>query len=164
VTALIASSVLLIALSAGALTFGWIDENGALIWLSIAASVASGICLALAYSRSRAAAAAPPPPAPDPETVRVRPLTEAPSPPPTDLFDADSGMTPPPGPPPSAGGPPPVGVPVAGPLGEDDVIAVPELGKFHRPGCRYAGAEGAVRLSKAAARRRAYTPCGICRP
>jgi hypothetical protein len=164
VTALIASSVLLIALSAVALTFGWIGENGALIWLSIAASVASGICLALAYYRSRAAAAAPPPPAPDPETVRVRPVSEAPSPPPTDLFDADSGMTPTPGPPEPTAQAPAVGAPVVGTLGENDVVAVPELGRFHRPGCRYAGVEGAVRLSKAAARRRAYTPCGICRP
>jgi hypothetical protein len=164
VTALIASSVLLIALSAAALTFGWIDENGALIWLSIAASVASGICLALAYYRSRAAAAAPPPPAPDPETVRVRPATEVPAPPPTDLFDADSGMSPPPGPPQPTVGPSPVAAPVVNSLGEDDVIAVPELGRFHRPGCRYADVEGAVRLSKAAARRRAYTPCGICTP
>lgn len=163
-TALIASSVLLIAVSAATLTFGWIDESGALIWLSIAASVASGICLALAYYRSRAAAAAPPPPTPDPETVRVRPATEAPSPPPTDLFDADSGMTPPPSPPPRAVEPTPVGAPGVSPRGEGDVIAVPELGRFHRPGCRYAGVEGAVRLSRAAARRRAYTPCGICRP
>jgi hypothetical protein len=164
VTALIASSILLIAASAAALTFGWIDENGALIWLSIAASVASGICLALAYYRSRAVATAPPPPTADPETVRVRPATEAPSPPPTDLFDADSGMTPPPSPPQPTVEPTPVGAPEVSSLGEDDVIAVPELGRFHRPGCRYAGVEGAVRLSKAAARRRAYSPCGICRP
>jgi hypothetical protein len=160
VTALIASSILLIGVSAAALTLGWIDENGALIWLSIAASVASGICLALAYYRSRTVAAAPPPPASDPETVRVRPATDAPSPPPADLFDAESGMAaPPPGPPRPA-----TGALDMAPIGDDDVIAVPELGKFHRPGCRYASVEGAVRLSKAAARRRAYTPCGICRP
>jgi hypothetical protein len=160
VTALIASSILLIAVSAGALTFGWIGENGALIWLSIAASVASGICLALAYYRSRAAVAAPPPPSRDPETVRVRPATEAPAPPPTDLFDAESGMMSHPAPP--ASDVPARPRPEAG--GPDDVVAVPELGRFHRPSCRYAAVEGAVPMSRAAARRRAYTACGICRP
>jgi hypothetical protein len=52
-TALIGGSVLLIAGSAIALLFGWITAEAVLIWLSIGASVAAGILLALGYSRSR---------------------------------------------------------------------------------------------------------------
>ena len=52
-TALIGGSVLLIAGSAIALVFGWITAEAVLIWLSIGASVAAGILLALGYARSR---------------------------------------------------------------------------------------------------------------
>jgi hypothetical protein len=92
VTALIAGSILLIGAATACLAFGWMGENEALIWGSIAASAGSGVCLALAYYRSRAAASAPPPrPLPDP--VRVRPAPPAPpEPQATALFDPDSGM------------------------------------------------------------------------
>jgi hypothetical protein len=92
VTALIAGSIVLIGLSAGALALGWIGSSTELIWVSIGASVGSAVCLALAYYRSRTAARAPAV-VPSPEIVRVRP-----APRPTGdetspaLFEPDSGM------------------------------------------------------------------------
>lgn len=55
-TYLIAGSILAIVLSAVFLILGWVGANETLIYLSIAASVAAAVCLALAYSRSRGAA------------------------------------------------------------------------------------------------------------
>lgn len=179
-TALIASSMGLIALSATALVFGWLMESAGLIWASIGASVGSGVCLALAYSGSRAAALAPPS-HPDPDRVRVQPAPRG-----GDdtgsvaLFDEDSGMEAPPPPDATVGmaaartaaptrpeTPYPARVaskPQGAPAVEEDVIAVPGRGKYHRAECRYARVEGAERMPRSAARRRAYTPCGICKP
>lgn len=93
-TGLIAGSIAFIGLSALSLAFGWIGARSELIWLSIAASVGSAVCLALAYYRSRAAARGLAPP-PGPEPVRVRP---APAPGADDtspaLFGPDSRMGP----------------------------------------------------------------------
>ena len=52
-TQLIGASVLLIAGSAIVLVVGWITAEAALIWISIVATVAAGILLALAYARSK---------------------------------------------------------------------------------------------------------------
>lgn len=46
----------------------------------------------------------------------------------------------------------------------DQVVAVASKKRFHRPDCRYAKTEGAEDTTRAAARRRGYTPCGICKP
>lgn len=180
-TALIASSMGLIAVSATALVLGWLMESAGLIWGSIAASVASGVCLALAYSRSRAAALAPAS-HPDPDRVLVQPA----APPSEDtesfaLFEEGSGMDAPPSPAEAAAGttaaraaaptrpetPYPARVaskPQSSPAVEEDVIAIPSRGKYHRAECRYARVEGAERMPRSAARRRSYTPCGICKP
>ena len=180
-TALIASSMGLIAVAATALVLGWLMESAGLIWTSIAASVASGVCLALAYSRSRAAALAPPT-SPDPDRVRVQPAPRGGDDTETfALFDEGSGMDAPPAPLDAAAGmaaartaaptrpetPYPARVtskPQGAPAAEEDVIAVPARGKYHRAECRYARVEGAERMPRSAARRRAYTPCGICKP
>lgn len=176
-TALIAGSIVLITLSATALALGWLMESAALIWASIAASVCSGVCLALAYARSRSAALAPAPPA-DPDRVRVRPArrpgpdTEA-----FALFDEDSDMA---APEVSVGaGSSPGGVstrpetpspgrvpskPQGTPVDDEIVVAVPARGKFHRPSCRYARTDGVERMPRSAARKRSLAPCGICRP
>ncbi|MFN2388086.1 MAG: hypothetical protein ABR575_00560 [Actinomycetota bacterium] len=45
-----------------------------------------------------------------------------------------------------------------------EIVAVPDRGKFHRAGCRFASAQGAVPMTKATARRRGYAPCGVCKP
>jgi hypothetical protein len=96
VTWLIAGSILGIVASAVSLGFGWLNGSAALVWISIAFSVASAICLALAYYRSRAEAASPPVIDP-PERVRVRPAKDAAGSATAEmaLFDEDSGMSPP---------------------------------------------------------------------
>lgn len=66
-TALIGTSVLLIAASAIMLVLGWTAADESLIWTSIVASAAAGVTLSLAYFRSRQ------------ETSRV-PRGEAPAP------------------------------------------------------------------------------------
>ena len=55
-TGLVASSLALLPLSALALVLGWAGASQLLIWLSIAASSASFVLLAVAYARSRAPA------------------------------------------------------------------------------------------------------------
>ncbi len=47
---------------------------------------------------------------------------------------------------------------------EDEVIAVPSTKKFHRADCRYASASNAERMSRAEARKLAFTACGVCKP
>lgn len=59
-TGLIAGSMLSIALAAAALVFGWAGASEPLVWMSIAASVAAGVCLALAYHQSRNLSRRPP--------------------------------------------------------------------------------------------------------
>ena len=47
----------------------------------------------------------------------------------------------------------------------EGVIVIPAGGKFHTPGCRYVrGAEGTLELTKAAATKQGYDPCGVCNP
>lgn len=46
---------------------------------------------------------------------------------------------------------------------DSEVVAIPSSRKYHRPDCRYAKVKGAVKMDRAAARRR-FDPCGICRP
>ncbi len=52
-TALIGGALLLIAASAITLVIGWIGADPPLIWISIAASVAAAVLLALGYYRSK---------------------------------------------------------------------------------------------------------------
>lgn len=93
-TALIAGSIAFIAISAVSLGFGWLGARSELIWVSIAASAASAVCLTLAYYRSRAAARGTGP-IPGHDPVRVRP---GPRPPGDEaqsaLFGPDSRMGP----------------------------------------------------------------------
>lgn len=59
-TGLIGGSVVLIALSAFALVFGWANASAPLIWVSIFASAGAAVCLALAYSASKQISASEP--------------------------------------------------------------------------------------------------------
>lgn len=45
------------------------------------------------------------------------------------------------------------------------VVVIPDRGKFHTETCRFVkDVPGTVNLSKAAAKRQGYTPCGVCKP
>ena len=44
------------------------------------------------------------------------------------------------------------------------VIAVADRGKFHRSECRFASAAGAEEMTKANAKRKGLTACGVCKP
>lgn len=57
-TGLIASSLLFLVGAAITLGVGWVNASGTFVWVSILASAATAITLALAYTRSKAAAAA----------------------------------------------------------------------------------------------------------
>ena len=46
----------------------------------------------------------------------------------------------------------------------DPVVGIASKKKFHRLECRYAKSESAEEMTRAAARRRGFTPCGICKP
>ena len=45
------------------------------------------------------------------------------------------------------------------------VVVIPDRGKFHVETCRFVkGVPGTVTLTKTAAKRQGYTPCGVCKP
>jgi hypothetical protein len=46
----------------------------------------------------------------------------------------------------------------------DAVVAVASRKKFHRPECRYAKSDSAEGTTRATARKRGFSPCGICKP
>lgn len=149
-TLLIGGSILLIAGSAIALAFGWVASDESLIWTSIAASVGAAVLLALAYYRSRAEveeASAPPPQEPAPNSS-------------SGIATQVGGFST------VASTRPETPAPTRRQrkLPNGEVVAIPERKKFHRPDCRYAKSKGGERMSKSAARRRAYEPCGVCKP
>lgn len=136
-TSLVGASVLLIAGSALALVFGWVTANESLIWTSIAASVASGVALALAYGRARSES---------PKSAPARAVGSA---------EADSaglveGV---------AASPEEVA-----PVGEDAVVGVRHTKRFHKPTCRYAAAKNAESMTKGDALARGYHACAVCKP
>jgi hypothetical protein len=45
-----------------------------------------------------------------------------------------------------------------------NVVVVPDRDKFHKETCRYAKNPAAMTMTKAAARRQGYKPCGVCKP
>ena len=44
------------------------------------------------------------------------------------------------------------------------VVVVPDRDKYHKETCRYAKNPAAMAMTKAAARRQGYKPCGTCKP
>jgi hypothetical protein len=152
-TLLIGSSVGLIATSAIALLFGWITADEWLIWISIVASTAAAVTLAIAYQRSRdevVSARRAPAPGPAPGGLATAPMSglasQTPIRPETPSHTRATSK------------------PHTGPTNDADVVAIPGRRKFHRPNCRYAKAVGAERMPKSAARRRDFDACGICKP
>lgn len=189
-TYLISGSILLILASAGTLAWGWIGRNEQMIWASIVLSAGAAVCLALAYYRSKSEATRPAPagrspalgvePAGEPaaesgagpveqeqEVSRGSAASETEE---LSALDAAGDAAP------VAGAGPPTG-PAAPATGRtsskparqpasaaEEVVAIPDRKKFHRPDCRYAKAAGAETMTKAQARRRSFSACGICKP
>lgn len=48
--------------------------------------------------------------------------------------------------------------------GQAMVVVIPDRDKFHRSSCRYAKGQATQTMSKVAARREGYKPCGVCKP
>jgi hypothetical protein len=44
------------------------------------------------------------------------------------------------------------------------VVVIPDRDKYHKDTCRYAKSPAAMTLTKAAAKRQGYKPCGVCKP
>ena len=141
-TGLIAGAILLIVLSAATLIFGWVGSNETLIWISIAGSVGSAVCLALAYYRSKQ------------ETSRPRrssrtgvpknpPAAATTAPAPSTSLSQDTQA-------------------IAAVEGGEDVVA-DGSGKFHSPGCPQMRGTG-ERLSWEEAKGRGLDACRVCRP
>ncbi len=156
-TSLVGASVLLIAGSALALIFGWVTADESLIWTSIAASVASGVALALAYGRARqelpatkASPATKAPPATKATPTKATPTEATPTEaPPTKAEESLPDVV---------SEPPPVSV------ARDEVVGVPHTKRFHKTTCRYAGTKNAASMARGDAVQRGMKPCGICKP
>lgn len=130
----------MIAAASIALVFGWLGADPTLMWISIGASVAASVLLALGYNRSRVEVAA----ASRELARRNRPPVETPAPsderPAGEVTEETDQQD------------------------EDDVVANPERRRFHRPECRYAKVPATQVMSASAARARGYVACGICKP
>lgn len=123
----------MIAGAAVALVFGWLGADPTLMWVSIGASVAAAVMLALGYNRSRVEVAAATRAF---NASRADPVDRSES---SDPVEDDEG-------------------------GQEEVVALPDRRRFHRPECRYAKVKGGERMTAATARRRGYDACGICKP
>ena len=136
---MIGGSLLMIAAASIALVFGWLGADPTLMWISIGASVAASVLLALGYNRSRVEVAAA-----SRELARTRPPAETPAAGGDRHADEVTEET--------------------DQQDEDDVVANPERRRFHRPECRYAKVPATQVMSASAARARGYVACGICKP
>ena len=183
-TVFIGGSALLLAGSALALAFGFKSADETLMWTAIAAAVGAAVFLVAAYLVARREAAArvtreADPPSGDPEAAATATLpTSDPSSP--DDEAAGSGAENPKSigrgsAPATATGPitarskkSRAGAPIASkPSGggsSAEVVAIPDRKRYHLAECRYAKAKGAERMTKAAARRKSYVACGVCKP
>lgn len=167
-TALVGTSVLLIAASAIALVTGWVSADESLIWTSIGASAAAAVTLALAYFRARQGdtgpasipstdteAAPPDAPAPHPsvpEEAPVEPVAEPTADEPAPRKRPER----------RASAPRPARA--AAKPKEMSVAGVPGRKRFHRTECRYATAKTAQTMTRAEAVDQGYEPCAICKP
>ena len=152
-TGLIGASVVLIVASAVALAFGWTSAQPALIWISIALTSGAAVCLAVAYQKSvRAARSEPTEPSEGDDATAAIVTVSSPASPATARPETPTAARAPHKPP---GAPAPA---------EEEVVAIPERRKYHRLDCRYAQVSKGERMPRTAARRRAYSPCGICKP
>jgi hypothetical protein len=165
-TGLIGGSLLLIIASALALFFGWITADPSLMWVSIVASGLSAILLALGFGRSRTeidravaiamrkeglvteaeAQAAE-------QAQRVASTRKAARPPPVASVSVAAERE-------AAT----AAMPALDAVEGRQVVAIPARKRYHRPECRFSVAKGAQTVSLAAAQRRGYDACGVCKP
>ena len=152
-TGLIGSSVVLIVASSATLVLGWASSQPGLIWTSIALTTGAAVCLAIAYQRSVRAART--------ERAEVSENADAAATVVTVSSSASPAAVRPETPTAAKAPDKPPGAPSSA---EEEVVAIPDRRKYHRPNCRYAQASKGERMPRGAARRRAYSPCGICKP
>lgn len=163
-TALLAASILLIAGSAVALVMGWLNADETYMYVSIGATAAAFVALVVAYFRSgnvpAAATQAPVGSEDQPQDTDASSTTTVVA---EDQSDPNATQVIPPA---------PAGAPAAaedatggGALsGDAEVVGVPSTKKFHRPECRFAGAKGTEKMSRADADDKGFAPCGTCKP
>ena len=151
-TVFVGGSALLLAGAMAALFFGFANGEDSLVWTALIASAAAAVLLVVAYfvsrremtaARKREAVAEMVGDTGDATETRERhgPATDEDA---DDAADDTSEET--------------------ADASEDTVVAVVARKKFHRPDCRYASSEGAESMTQAEARRRGFSPCGICKP
>ncbi len=140
----------MIAGAAIALVFGWLGADPTLMWVSIGASVAAAVMLALGYNRSKVEVAAATRALTRPRAVPAE--RNQPAPPVEDHDrDMDREM-------------PEVPRQEEERIEDEEVVGIPDRKRFHRPECRYAKVAGGVPMAAAEARRRGYDACRICKP
>jgi hypothetical protein len=180
-TALLGGSVLLIAASAAALVYGWLNAEDTFIWGSIAATAGAAVLVVVAYLRSSkepvVTASAGPGGEAGPAPLAHTPPESGPSEAPTQVqAPAPGAPAPSPAAPPSEAAT--AAMPAVAPedVGDDDagtsadgpatqqVVGIPKTKKFHKPTCRFASAEGAEPMTRADAESRSFGPCGVCKP
>jgi hypothetical protein len=180
----IAASGILVIVAFVTLIVGVFRTGLSLIWASIAASILAAIFLALGVLQSNKRRVIP---ASGTSGSTVQPWSEAPAAttavmerapaPATD--DMIEEMRPPltavPAPEEELFAPPPAKAPAAAKpaakpatrkaaASSPTVVVVPDRDKFHKETCRYAKNPAAMTMTKAAARRQGYVPCGTCKP
>ena len=180
---MIAASGILVVVAFITLILGVFRTGLSLIWTSIAASVLAAIFLALGVVQGNKRRVVPAsgtsgatvqpwseaaPPAPMASTAV---LERAPSPSADDMIEE---MRPPltavPAPEETFAPPAPKAPAAAKPAtrkaaaSSPTVVVVPDRDKFHKETCRYAKNPAAMTMTKAAARRQGYVPCGTCKP
>ena len=183
-TVFIGGSALLLAGSALALAFGFKSADETLMWTSIAAAVGAAVFLVAAYLVARREAATRVSAGGEVTTggsdsQPAATLTEGNTEGSREETGARTGVD---GPttarsaaPATATGPitarskrSGAGAPAASkPSGggsSGEVVAIPDRKRYHLPECRYAKAKGAERMTRAAARRKSYAACGVCKP
>ena len=175
---MIAASGILVIVAFVTLIVGVFRTGLSLIWASIAASILAAIFLALGVVQSNKRRVVP---ASGTSGATVQPWSEAPAaatavmerapaPAVDDMIEEmRPSLTAVPSPEESFA-PPATRAAAAKPAtrkaaaSSPTVVVVPDRDKFHKETCRYAKNPAAMTMTKAAARRQGYVPCGTCKP
>jgi hypothetical protein len=176
----IAASGILVVIAFLTLIIGVFRTGLGLIWASIAASILAAIFLALgvvqgnkrriapaaagssggtvsAWSDGGASSVMERSPAEEPEVEERPTLAAVPAP-----YEAEPEPEAEPFAPPARAAAKPRTRSAA--ASSETVVVVPDRDKFHKESCRYAKNPAAMSMTKTAARRQGYKPCGVCKP